>query len=232
MEELTQRIERAKTDGQELDRLVSDYLPFIKKEIGNFGAAALEYDDKLSLGMLVFMNCVKQYDKQRGGFLSYTSLCLRNRLTDEARKLGKTQGNTLPLSADDGEPTTTLEEKLSLAAYDRQLEQQALQEEIAELGAQLAVYGLSFPELAEICPRQTRSRALCARLARSVLEDGEMLAAFQARGRLPQKELARQAGVSEKSIEKYRRYIVALLVILQGNYPGIGAYIPGYREVT
>lgn len=230
MEELTQRIARAKRDDAELERMVADYLPFIKKEVGKTGAQALEYDDRISLGMLVFMGCVRQYEEQRGAFLSYASTCIRNRLVDEVRKQDKagTVSFTLDEEAESG---ATLDARVSLAAYDKKQEQLGLQEEIGLLSDQLAAYGISFGDLARICPRQKRSRALCADLARQVLDEEEMRAGFQQSGRLPQRELARKAGVSEKTVEKYRRYIVALLVIYQGDYPGIGAYIPGYREV-
>lgn len=231
MDELAERVERAKADAQEMEKLVADYLPFIKKETGKFGASVLEYDDRQSLGMLVFANCVKQYSPQRGGFLRYASVCIKNRLISEARKLGK--GNTLYFSADDGQDvSTTLEETASLAAYSLQCEQYTLQEEIATLTGQLAQHGLSFSQLAQICPRQKRSRALCASLAHAVLQNASMLASFSRQGRLPKKELAAQMSVSEKTVEKYRQYIVALLVILQGDYPGIRAYIPGYMEVS
>lgn len=230
MEDLSHRIGLAKADAGELERLVLDYLPFIKKEIGRIGGAALEYDDKLSLGMLVFTNCVRQYETQRGGFLSYASVCIRNRLLDETRRLGK-EGISLPLDGDEEQVTATAEERASLAAYSREQEQRELREEVDGLAAQLAGHGLSFGELARICPRQRRSRALCARLARQVYEDAALREAFQRDGRLPQSELAGRLGISAKTVEKHRRYIVALMVILLGDYPGIGSYIPGYREV-
>ena len=232
MEDFVQRIARAKQDNRELDRLVSDYLPFIKKEVGKFGTSVLEYDDKLSLGMLVFANCAKQYSERRGAFLPYASVCIRNRLIDEARKLGNLKDNTIAFALDDdAETATTIEEKASLAEYSKQQEQRALQEELAILTGQLAPHDISLGEMARICPKQKRSRALCADLARQVLNNEAMQAVFRQRGQLPQKELAARAGISEKTIEKHRRFIVALLVILQGDYPGIGSYIPGYREV-
>lgn len=230
MEELPQRIVRARQDGEELERMVADYLPFIKKEVGKTGAQALEYDDRLSLGMLVFVGCVRQYDEGRGAFLSYASTCIRNRLVDEMRRLGKAKTVSFTLD-EEGESGAGLNARASLEAYDKTQEQRGLQEEIGLLSGQLAAHSISFGDLARICPRQKRSRALCADLARQVLADGDMLESFVQKGRLPQKELAQRAGVSEKTVEKYRRYIVALLVIYQGDYPGIGAYIPGYREV-
>lgn len=230
MEDLSHRIGLARADAGELERLVLDYLPFIKKEVGRIGGTALEYDDKLSLGMLVFTNCVRQYEAQRGGFLSYAAVCIRNRLLDETRRLGR-GGAPLSLDAEEEHAAATVEERASLEAYSCQRERRELREEIDVLAAQLARHGLSFGELARICPRQRRSRALCARLARQVCGDAALREAFQRDGRLPQGELAGRLGISAKTVEKHRRYIVALVVILLGDYPGIGSYIPGYREV-
>lgn len=228
MEDLAGRVERAKAGGEALEQLLRDYLPFLKKEVGGFYAPGLEYDDRLSLGMLVFANCVKQYEPQRGAFLSYASVCIRNRLVSEARKTGGQ--NTIPFSADEETGAAAPEDKAALAAYSRRREQQDLQEEIAALETQLLAHGTSFGELARAGPKQKRSRALCAGLAHRVAQDAALLAAFRQSGRLPQKELARQAGVSPKTVEKHRKYIVALLLILQGDYPGLGAYIPGYWQ--
>jgi hypothetical protein len=47
---------------------------------------------------------------------------------------------------------------------------------------------------------------------------------------LAQAELAKEFGISPKTIEKYRKYIVTLSILLLGDYPGIKAYLPLYRE--
>ncbi len=45
------------------------------------------------------------------------------------------------------------------------------------------------------------------------------------KGRLPVTELAEEAGVSRKTIERNRKYIIALALLYRGDYPYILAYI-------
>ena len=233
MEDFSKRIAFAKTDDEELERLIGEYLPFIKKEIAKTNVGGLEYDDKVSLGMLVFMNCVRQYKEERGGFLSFAAVSIRNRLIDAARKAGREAGQTLSFTLEEEQtPAANAEQKASVQQYCKEREQQALQEEIETLAAVLQVYGLSFAKLAAIGPKQKRSRLLCARLANGVVRDEGRMADFIKTGRLPQRALAGQFNIAEKTIEKHRKFIVALVVILSGDYPGIRGYIPGSREVN
>lgn len=231
MDDLQTRIARAKTDNKELNTLIQDYIPFIKKEIAKVNAVGFEYDDKLSLGMLTFMNCVKQYSVSRGGFISYTSLCIRNRLLDESKKVKNKNNKIISLHTENEEDETKiLEEKAALSQYSKEQETTNLQEEIAVLSERLGVYNLSFGQLPKICPKQKRSRALCAKIARFICDNELLYKEFTKSKLLPQSLLSKQFQISPKTIEKHRRYIVALVVILSGDYPGIGAYIPNFQK--
>lgn len=225
MDELTARIREARRDRQALDRLIADYLPFIKSEVARAGPA-LDYDDRLSLGMLVFMNCVLQYEEGRGGLLSYASRCIRNRLIDETRRQN-TRAGALSLTPDEeAETTATVEAVASRQEYDRERERRALAEEIELLSRRLAPLGVRFADLPALSPKQKRARSQCAALAREVMGDEELRKGFLASGRLPQARLAQRFSLSEKTVEKHRRYIVTLCVILTGEFPGIGAWLP------
>ena len=226
MEPLIEQLAQAKKDNDVLNSLVTAYLPFIKKEIEKTGVATLEYEDRVSLGMLVFVNCVLQYNEDRGGFLKFTSVCIRNRLVDEARKAGK---GAIPLFLEEENATGRLviEEQASLAEYSREMEQKELAEEIALLEEELQPFHIVFSDLVGCCPKQKRSRGQCLALAQWLMKQNSLKISFFESHRLPQGALAKQFGLSEKTVEKHRRYIVALCVILEGNYPGIRAFAIG-----
>lgn len=226
MSDLTARIEHAQRDRQALESLITDYLPFIKKEVAKAGPA-LDYDDRLSLGMLVFMNCVLQYEDGRGGLLPYAAKCIRNRLVDEVRKQGAYSGKTISLAAnEEDESVLGIEERASLQEYDREQERRELAEEIDLLAGRLLPFGIRMADLPAISPKQRRAREQCAALAREVMGDEELRRGLLANGRLPQEELAKRFSLSKKTIEKHRKYIVTLCIILTGEFPGIGAYLP------
>lgn len=225
MDTLTTRIELAKTDKSELNQLITDYIPFLKSEVSKSTIFGIEYDDRLSFAMLVFMNCVYQYDEGKGNFLSFVSTSLRNKLIDESRKLSRHSKN-ISLDIDTEDTSKTIEEKATIAAYSGDLERREMREEIEDLAKRLLEFNIDFSSLEKISPKQKRSRQLSANIAYVVAEDKAMLGDFFRSKKLPQGELARRLNISEKTIEKHRRYIVTLIIILSGDFPAIKAFIP------
>lgn len=233
MSDISARITLAKADNRELETLIEDYLPFIKKEISRFGAMEIDYHDRLSIGMLVFMNCVRQYETSRGDFLVYAGASIRNRMRDEGKKHARHSRRFIHFGlareeAADPRP----EAEMALQDYSRQSEQRQLAEEIAELTEALAYYGINFEELQAISPKQKRSREQCMAFAMAIVPDKELMRTLRRTRRLPQAHLAELFGVSLKTIEKYRRYVIALVVILSGDYPSIRGFLPMYWETA
>lgn len=230
MEEIEARVLRAQAAPAALEGLVRDYLPFVRAQLAGKGTLGLEYDDMESLALLTFVGCVRQYAPGRGGFLGFCKVSIHNRLIDEARKQGGYRAKVVPLfPAPEG--GTSPDEEASLAAYDRAREAQGLREEIESLSCALAPFGVSFAELPRICPKQGRSRRQCLALARVVAGDQAHRAQLLGAHRLPQGTLAKRFGLSAKTVEKHRKYIVTLAVLLCGDYPAIRAFLPRYEEV-
>ena len=200
MGELEERVLAAGRERQEMDALLSDYLPFLRRQAAQ-GGPGLDYDDRLSLAMV-----------------SFAEVCIRNRLLDESRREARRAGRVarFPAEADFAAPDPC----------DRALERQALAEEIASLDKALGLCGLTFAELPAACPTQRRARTQCLRLAACVAADAGLHADFRRTGRLPQSELARRFCISVKTVEKHRKYIAALTVLLIGDYPDIRAFLP------
>ncbi len=228
VEELEQRVQCAKTERREMDRLLEDYLPLIKATIKPYVTGG-NFDDLLSVGMLAFVHAVGQYQPGRGGFSSFSRLCIRSRVLDDVRKNGKEAAKTVPLYPD-GEDYSPADLALSMEQYNRQAERQKLADEISALQQELEGYGVAFAALAKAGPRQKRSQSLCRAAAEALLQNGPLCESFQKSGKLPQAELAACLEVSVKSIEKYRKYIVMLAVLLRGDYPAMRSFLPGSRE--
>lgn len=229
MGELDQRVVQAQNDSVEADSLLREYLPMIKKQVMEPISRGAEYEDILSTGMLAFAGAIQQYRPERGSFISFARLCIRSRILDEVRREGK---NAAEISLDGNfEGQFRVETDASLTQYSREQERQTLSEEISALRQALAEYGIPFDSLAKISPKQKRSRALCITAARRVADCDEMRETFVQSAKLAQTELAHILGVSPKTIEQHRRYIVTLVVILLGDYPCIRAFLPNAGEV-
>lgn len=215
MGELEKRVLAAGRDRRAMDALLRDYLPFLKKQAA-LGGPGLDYDDRLSLSMLAFADAARRYDGSRGAFLPFAGVCIRNRLLDESRRELRRTEKIMPLNG----------EQAVSDPCDHALERQALAEEIVELDKALALCGVTFGELPGVCPSQQRARTLCLQLAACVAADGKLRGDFRRTGRLPQGELARRFQISVKTVEKHRKYIAALAVLLTGDFPGIRAFLP------
>ena len=232
MNELFERIETAKHDNGELERLIADYLPFIKRIVNDAGTMGMEYDDRLSLAMLSFMSSVKQYAAERGGFLAFTAACIRNRLIDESRKQKKYSEKIIPLfSEEETQTSDKLMDKASVDAFTMDQERENLSLEIDAFSERLGEYNISFQELPRICPKQTKARRQCIELGRFAVNNDEIREKMLIHRRLAQSELALRFGLSEKTIEKHRKYIVTIILLLSGDYPHIRAFLPQYKEV-
>ena len=232
MDTLNEQVEKAKRDAQEMNRLINAYMPFIRKTATETGAAGMDYDDRLSLAMLTFMNCVRQYKNERGNFISFAAACIRNRLIDENRRQLRYRNRETPLFSDDEDRIYgTAADQASIYAYSRERERESLADEIDAFSQKLADFGIRINELPKICPKQSASRKRCVELGQFVADDGEMCESLMKNHRLAQSRLAKQFGLSEKTIEKHRKYIVTIVILLSGDFPLVKAFLPKYKEV-
>lgn len=122
-------------------------------------------------------------------------------------------------------------EDVSLQTYSREMEQQTLSYEIEELSTALLPFAITFRELPKICPKQDRSRTLCFEIVKMLLSNKDMKTQLFVHKKLSQAELAAQLDISVKTIEKHRKYIVTLAVLMAGDYPNIKTFLPQYKEV-
>lgn len=227
MSDLLPRLKKARTDNTELNKLISDYMPFIKKETAKTPVFQMDYDDRLSIAMLIFMNCVRQYNESAGSFLAFAATCIRNRMIDEGRKLARYHANVIPLyHNEDNNIENPVEVMASKLEYEKEQERASLSEEIDLLSSAMIEFDITFDSLTKICPKQKRSRNQCITLAREIISDITLNEQFIRTRRVPRKELARRFNLSEKTVEKHRRYIVAVTLLLSGDYPEIQAFLP------
>lgn len=232
---MEERITIAKKDNMQLNKFIYDYMPFIKKVISETPYSNLEYEDKLSIGMIVFMNCVKQYEEGKGGFISFTKTCIKNRIIDESKKKNRLTSKLIPFSAQESNdpemPAFTAIDNESMDFYNKEQERLNLSYEIEIFEKELNEHGIKFSELVKICPKQERSRNLCVQIAYFIISNQSMKENLMKFNRIPQGEISIAFNISPKTVEKHRKYIVTVFLLLLGDYPLIQAFLPQFREV-
>jgi len=102
---------------------------------------------------------------------------------------------------------------------------EATKEEILELSHQMTAFGVSLTDVAENSPKQTRTLSACKSVVAYAREQEEIMEEFLRTKRLPMKKLLEGVDVPRKTIERHRKYIVALLLIYSNGYEIIRGHL-------
>ena len=225
-QQLISRVYQAKTDNQTADRLIADYMPFIRSETAKFLKRTPEpSDDELSIAMFAFYEAINSYAENRGAFLSFAALQIKNRLIDNYRKERRNFGQ-VSLDAPDEDQNALLDTIPDTHdAFDESEIREATRQEIEELSAQMNDFGVSMHDVAENSPRQERTIQSCRSAVAYARNHPDILDDFLRTKRVPIGKLAQGAGVERKSLERHRRYLVAVLLICTNGYEILRGHI-------
>lgn len=225
--EIVRAVYAAKEDNIAADDLIRRYIPFIRAEASKFmSRICTENDDEYSIAMIAFHEAILGYSRERGAFLSYAALLIRSRLSDNARKEKRHQG-VLSLDESGDEDERTLLEQV---ADDRDLFEEssnleATRQEIGELAGVLQQFGVSFADIADHSPRQERTKEACLAAVRYAIENRQLLDELLRTKKLPLAELVQGTGGDRKTLERHRKYVLAMLVIQTNGYEIIRGHL-------
>ena len=226
--EIISRVTEAKQNNQAADALIADYMPFIRSETAKYLKRAPEQsDDELSIAMFAFYEAIRSYSRLRGAFLSFAALQIRNRLIDYYRKEKRNQSNISLDSASENDEQPALADTLQDPenVYEAHEIRDATRQEIAELSAQMEQFGVTMSDIADNAPKQARTLECCQAAVAYARRHSEILDEFLRTKRIPLARLAEGAAVERKTLERHRRYLVAVLLICTNGYEILRGHI-------
>ena len=219
-------------DARKADDLVRDYLPFIKSETAKFMARPpIEgRDDELGIAMFAFHEAALAYDRSRGAFLPLAARTIRNRLIDfRRREMRHAQVVSLdqPQTEHNDEDGRTMLERLDTGRDEigERTMRAATKQEIIEFTRVLAEAGVELADVARNCPKQERTLDACRRALAYAREHPALLDQLERTHKLPIAALAAGAGVDRKTLERHRRYLVALLLAYTNGFDIIRGHL-------
>lgn len=191
-------------------------------------------DDEWSIALCAFSKAVDGYTAEKGDFLPFAQMLIKRELIDYYRS----QKNTLRevtvaphVLEGGGEPEEdTSGVYLAVIKSSREASDHSLREEILAANELLSAYGFRFFDLTESSPQQDKTRMECAAAIRFMLTDSALFAALEKTRKLPIKALAAASGVSRKTLDRYRKYIIMAVLILDGDYPQLAEYLKFVKE--
>lgn len=226
--DIVRQVLQAQQDSYAADRLIERYLPFIRAEAAKFlQRPPTDSDDELSIAMIAFHEAVCGYDKGRGAFLPYASTLIRSRLIDYDRK-ERRHRSSVSLDAPRGEEEdgSLLDTLADPSDHSGDLiTREATAHEIRELSEQMESFGVSLSDVADNCPRQQRTLDACRTAMAYAKSRPDLLDQLVRTGKLPLSELAQGSGVERKTLERHRKYLMALLLICTNGYEIIRGHL-------
>lgn len=225
---IVQRVYLAKGDMIAADDLISDYLPFIKAQVTKVMKRPLDVnqDDEYSIAMIAFHEAINGYSKTRGSFLNYAAMLIRNRIIDYWRKNNR-HNQVISLNTPANDDASTLEESIPDNEYQEEnlVIREATKEEILELSQQMTEFGVSLTDVAESSPKQERTLTSCKEVIAYAKDNEEIMEEFLRTKRLPLSKILEGVNVPRKTIERHRKYVVALLLIYSNGYEIIRGHL-------
>lgn len=183
-------------------------------------------DDTASIALIAFNEAVDAYKENRGvPFPVFARLLIRNRIADYFRKERRKGAESLEELAASGNLA------LAAVAYNRFAEEETVRErreEIKRYNDLLREFGLSFRQLADASPKHRDARANFLRVARVLAENEALFKRLLQTKRIPLTELSVATGVPRKTLERGRRYILAISLIF--GYPEEFTYLYSYLK--
>lgn len=230
---IVQQVIRSRQNPEAADQFIRSYMPFIKAETARFlHRPPIEgQDEELSVAMFAFYETMTVYNPDRGAFLPLASAGIRNRLIDYFRREQKYSGQ-LSLDEPVDEDGDTLLEKTDSGVDEISdyTDLTGAQEEIKKFSADLALFGLTLTDVADSCPRQERTLDACMKVLDYAKKHPQLLEQMIHSCKLPLSQLALGSGVEKKTLERHRKYLVAILLAFTNGFEIIRGHLSQMKK--
>ncbi|WP_026517811.1 sigma factor [Butyrivibrio sp. MC2021] len=231
-------------DSERLNAFIKNNSKFIKqcayKSVHKYVS---DSDDEYAVALSAFHEAVRSFDETKGAFSSFAQIVIKRRLLDHMEKEYRHRAEISvepymmegELNEDEDNPLAfELKEKTaSLSAESNYSVQSSVtvKDEIDALSQILETYGFGFSDLVECSPTAQKTRTACAQAINTLIGDPELMSSFRRTKTLPMKDLSCKTNISRKILDRHRRYIIAAVEIISGDYPLLTEYMKFVKEV-
>lgn len=222
---------KAQKDGAFEEKFISEHETFILRAAYRaIGQYITKSDDRWSVSLMAFHEAVKSYSPDKGGFAAFAELVIRRRLYDEYKKQSKLACEIPinPYSMESGsdeeeEEDIALKRQVVAAVASRQDDDVKL--EIDALSGTLEAYEISFNDLVDVSPKSAKTKKICGQAIAFILRRTDLCVQMKKTKTLPMKMIEESLKLPRKTLERHRKYIIAGIEILSGDYPVLSGYL-------
>ncbi|MGI6727903.1 MAG: hypothetical protein ACOX4P_05020 [Anaerovoracaceae bacterium] len=236
MRTIDNNVIKAKYDSDYLEEFIKKNEYFIMqtayKTIGKYISKS---DDQWSVSLSAFHEAIQTYSYEKGGFIPFAQLVIKRRLYDYIKKQSKCFCET-PINP------YTFENEINQEEEDLSIKAQVLDKtvtnfdhheakwEIEALSQVFKEYGFSFYDLISASPKAAKTKSACGKAIAFLSQKPLLLNAMRKSKYLPIKIIKENLHIPQKILERHRRYIIAGVEIVSGDYPILCEYFKYVKE--
>jgi RNA polymerase sigma-I factor len=207
------------------DKFIEDNKGYIYNIASQICKRKLDWknDDELSIALIAFNSACDSYSDQKGNFLNYAKVLIKNALIDFFRK---SKNNDQLIFSDEEEKIDYIDNRGALTEFHKEQENMSKAEEIALFSQELLKYKLTLEDIVDASPSHIDTRNTILNLAFKCSKEDTIINYVKNKKNLPIKEIILLTGVNRKLIERWRKYILVLILIISSNdYQYIRSYL-------
>jgi RNA polymerase sigma factor len=235
LRELDHMVVEATTNPYLLNQLISQNEFFIIKCASTVTNRYItKSDDEWSIALLAFHEAVSNYQLEKGNFYSFAELVIKRRLIDYVRSSKKHHNEiSVDPTVFDTEPeedATDMAVHLAVAEKVSKTTGNSIKYEIEAVNEILSKYGFTFFDLTDCSPHAKKTKSACAKAVSFLFQNSMLINEMKSTKLLPLKIIEKNAKIPRKILERHRKYIIAAVEILSGDYPELAEYLWYIRE--
>jgi RNA polymerase sigma factor len=216
------------------DCLMREYKPFILRTASFvLKRYVSDSDDAWSIALIAFWEAVEHHDPKKGDFQKYAQMVIKRRLIDYQRRQNRYRRELdVTPEAFTGETDQESDPLSRVLAFKSRasLQEESLKDELDDASKIFDAYGFAFIDLVDCSPKSEKTRSACAQAVACMLRFPELILKMRHMRRLPITAISIRAHLPLKLLNRHRRYIIAVVEILGGDYPGLTAYLDFVRK--
>ncbi|MEN8905907.1 MAG: RNA polymerase sigma-I factor [Clostridiales bacterium] len=206
------------------NQFILKYKPFIAKVVSKVMKRYIDINnsDEFCVGLFAFNSAIDSYNSSRGSFIRYAEIVIRSRVIDYLRK---SNNNEIPFTdLENSEKMNFLFNRKDLKAT-MSFDNFESEEDIKLFSKDLSKFKITFKELISATPKHRDSIRNCIKVSIIIIKNYELYELLMSKRNLPMKRLMKYTNLHKRTIERNRKFIIAIVLLLKSDLDIIKSYL-------
>ena len=205
----------------DINEIVEENIGFIINTISKVTGkyVSIENDDEFSIGLMAFVEALDKYNQEKGPFLTFAKIVIESRIKNYlAKEKKKVDVVSIDLYKEIGIDINNI-------LYNPIEDKTELINEIQQFKEELNLFKLTIEDLIKEAPKHSDTRENAINVSKKASKDLEVTDFMYEKKRLPIKKISLKYMVTEKIINRSKKFIISLIIIFFKKYRNLMLWI-------